>query len=336
MNKNELLLILEEGEGYKIEFKESLTNIDREIVAFANSSGGRIFLGITDEGKIKGIQITNKLRSQIQDIVNNCRPKIKIIFEEFDSVLVINVREGEDKPYECSSGFFKRLGANSQKMARNEIIESFKAKGKTRFDELTEPKFKYPEDLDKNKLMRFLELADLSKSIKPESILTNIGIAVKQDRRLYFNIENVWAKPKTFIVGKTVFRRNHLIAELFSRIRFGEKLGSGMLRMKDICRTENAPSPQVEFNENYFYVTFRQSHEYLKLAKEETTQKTTQKILSAIKGKPGITRDELAALLGITPNGVKCHLDNLKKKGVIKRIGGRREGVWEISRKADD
>lgn len=133
-------------------------------------------------------------------------------------------------------------------------------------------------------------------------------------------IENVWAKPKTFIVGKTVFRRNHLIADLFSRIRFGEKLGSGMLRMKDICRTENAPSPQVEFNENYFYVTFRQSHEYLKLAKEETTQKT----LSAIKEKPGTTRDELAGLLGITPNGVKYHLDNLKKKGVIRRVGGKR------------
>ena len=75
MNKNELQLILEEGEGYSIEFKESLANIDREIVAFANSSGGRIFLGITDDDKIKGIQITNKLRSQIQDIVNNCRPR---------------------------------------------------------------------------------------------------------------------------------------------------------------------------------------------------------------------------------------------------------------------
>ncbi|MBI5213095.1 MAG: winged helix-turn-helix transcriptional regulator [Nitrospirae bacterium] len=83
-------------------------------------------------------------------------------------------------------------------------------------------------------------------------------------------------------------------------------------------------------------MTFRQSHEYLKLAQEETTPKTTQKILSAIKEKPGITREELAGLLRITPDGVKYHLYNLKKRGVIKRVGGRREGVWEISRKADD
>ncbi|MDP3112299.1 MAG: winged helix-turn-helix transcriptional regulator [Thermodesulfovibrionales bacterium] len=146
-------------------------------------------------------------------------------------------------------------------------------------------------------------------------------------------IENIWVKPKTFIIGKTVFRRNHVIADLFSRIRFGEKLGSGMLRMKDICKAEKAPYPKVEFSENYFYVTFRQSHEYLKLAKEETTQKTTQKILSAIKEKPGITREKLAGLLGITPDGVKYHLNNLKKKGSIKRIGGRKEGVWVISEK---
>ena len=59
MNKQELDFILEEGEGYQIEFKEFLSGIDKEIVAFANSSGGRIFLGITDSGKAKGINITN-------------------------------------------------------------------------------------------------------------------------------------------------------------------------------------------------------------------------------------------------------------------------------------
>lgn len=49
-------LVLEEGEGYKIEFKESLANIDKELVAFANSSGGRIFLGIGDDNEIKGVR----------------------------------------------------------------------------------------------------------------------------------------------------------------------------------------------------------------------------------------------------------------------------------------
>jgi len=77
MNKDELQLVLEEGEGYRIEFKESMTSIDKELIAFANSSGGRIFLGITDNKKIKGVKITNKLKSQVQDIANNCQPPIK-------------------------------------------------------------------------------------------------------------------------------------------------------------------------------------------------------------------------------------------------------------------
>jgi ATP-dependent DNA helicase RecG len=39
-------LILDEGEGYLIEFKESVSDsLAREVVAFANSSGGRIFVG---------------------------------------------------------------------------------------------------------------------------------------------------------------------------------------------------------------------------------------------------------------------------------------------------
>ena len=45
----ELEFILQEGEGLKIEFKEGSGNIDGEIVAFANTEGGRIFLGVGDD-----------------------------------------------------------------------------------------------------------------------------------------------------------------------------------------------------------------------------------------------------------------------------------------------
>jgi ATP-dependent DNA helicase RecG len=130
MNQKELQLILEEGEGHRIEFKESLNNIDRELVAFANASGGRVFLGITDDKKVKHLTIDNKLKSQIQDIANNCQPTIKISFEEFNKVLIINVREGVDKPYKCSSGFYLRVGPNSQKLNRDEIVAFIKSEGK--------------------------------------------------------------------------------------------------------------------------------------------------------------------------------------------------------------
>jgi len=185
MNPEEFAMLLQEGEGYKIEIKEGISGIDKHMVAFANSSGGRIFIGITDDKQIKGINITNKLKTQIQDIANNCRPKVKIFMEkiEFDNkdVLIVNVRVGEDKPYECSSGFYKRIGAISQKLTRDEIMEFFKSEGKIRFDELINEKFIYPLDFDKEKLDTFLELAGLSKTLSPEKILPSLGVAEKQE-----------------------------------------------------------------------------------------------------------------------------------------------------------
>jgi ATP-dependent DNA helicase RecG len=103
MDKKEIELILQEGEGLKIEFKENLDkSLAKELVAFANSDGGKIFLGISDKKEIKGIEITNKLKSQIQDIANNCDPSVKIEFEELENVLIINVFEGKNKPYKFS------------------------------------------------------------------------------------------------------------------------------------------------------------------------------------------------------------------------------------------
>ncbi len=67
--------------------------------------------------------------------------------------------------------------------------------------------------------------------------------------------------------------------------------------------------------------------------KTETTQKTTQKILDAMQKKPKITREELAKLLNLTPDGIKYNLSLLKKQRKLKRIGGRKEGYWEVWKK---
>ena len=74
---NDALLL---GEGQYIEFKVSLDkSFSKEIVAFANASGGNIYLGVTDASTIKGISVTNKLKLQIQDIARNCDPPISIL-----------------------------------------------------------------------------------------------------------------------------------------------------------------------------------------------------------------------------------------------------------------
>ena len=84
MHKKELKFILQKGEGQFVEFKEffDAKNLSKEIVSFANASGGKIYLGIADNSKITGIKTTNKLKSQIQDIARNCDPSISVRIEK--------------------------------------------------------------------------------------------------------------------------------------------------------------------------------------------------------------------------------------------------------------
>jgi len=92
------------------------------MVAFANASGGSLFLGISDDGKIVGVDNSNRLRSQIQDVANGCDPRIDVHIVPRGNVVEIVVPEGTDKPYRCKDGFFLRIGPNSQQLNRDEIL----------------------------------------------------------------------------------------------------------------------------------------------------------------------------------------------------------------------
>ena len=463
MDKKQLALVLKEGEGYFVEFKESLSGIEKDFVAFANSSGGRVFLGVNDDGKIKGMKITNRLKSEIQNIARNCDPPIKTTIESLENVIIIKVKEGEDKPHRCSSGFHKRIGSNSQKMTRNEIRAFFISEGKVKFDEQINENFEYPRDFSREKLNKFLRLASLSKSISTKDALVSFGVARMRRGKLDFNnagilffarepqkfipwsvftvalfkdkngvdvidrkeitgglfeiveqvmdfvklyakvayrftgkpqrdeiyeypfeavreavinsvmhkdyfehghnnilkflpdrihIENIWLKPQKFRLGKTVFRRNQITSDLFSRIHFGERMGTGFKRMKDICKAENTPYPKIDYTDIHFYTVFKQSREYLKMAEtEEVVKKGGQeklgeklgerlgenqaRIIKLISENRHIAAKELAEKAGISTTAIEKNIAKLKQKGLLKRVGPDKGGYWKALRKGD-
>ncbi len=136
MTNKELDYIIQEGEGYLIEFKERVSaSLARGITTLTDASGGRIFIGISDKGAITGITADNKTRSQIQDIANNSQPPVPVTVDFFENIAIVYVPEGKDKPYQCSDGFFIRMGPNSQKMTRDEIADFLQSEGKIRFEE---------------------------------------------------------------------------------------------------------------------------------------------------------------------------------------------------------
>ena len=202
-DRNTLEMDIQLGEGQFIEFKESLdSKFPKELAAFANASGGTIYLGVTDKGEIKGVSVTNKLRSEIQDIARNCDPPVNITLTQHGNVVAVNVIEGKNKPHSCSSGFFMRMGANSQKMTRNEILELAIKSGNVRFDEQICTSFSW-NDFDDDKFKYYLELAGISYNLERDEILKNLKVLTNEGFTnagvLYFAKE-----PSRYIISSQI------------------------------------------------------------------------------------------------------------------------------------
>ncbi|MGI6722777.1 MAG: HTH domain-containing protein [Arcobacteraceae bacterium] len=67
----------------------------------------------------------------------------------------------------------------------------------------------------------------------------------------------------------------------------------------------------------------------------DTTQKTTQKttkeiILELLKINNKMTREDLAKQIGVSRDTIKYHITNLQTENRLQRVGGRKEGYWEV------
>ena len=191
MKKKEFEEILKTGEGARIEFKKSVNpGIGRELSAFANTAGGRLFIGIDDKNQVQGCHFSNQMKSRIQDIANNCDPRISIRIEPFKyknkEVIVITVPESVDKPVQCSDGFFLREGANSQKMTRNEIFYWAQKTRKIRYEDQLREDFKYPEDFNDTAFAELMKRMNVTITSQREDLLQNLGLG-KNDKEFKIN-----------------------------------------------------------------------------------------------------------------------------------------------------
>ena len=140
-------------------------------------------MGVADDKTIKGIDTSNRTRSQIQDVLNRLQPKLDVTIEVEKNLILIHVPEGKEKPYACPKGFFMRIGANSQKMTRDEILKVFKAEGRVHFEELINEKAHFEKDFNPQAFKHFLELSGISPTINQETLLQNLD-CLTEDKKL--------------------------------------------------------------------------------------------------------------------------------------------------------
>ena len=174
----DLDVILNEGENYKIEFKESADkSLASEVCAFANASGGRVFIGVDDSGKIIGTDTSNIARSRIQDTINQIEPRIIVDIAIHENIIIIAVPEGTNKPYSCSKGFYLRSGPNSQKLERDSIIDFLQAEGKVIYDSIVNEKYSITDNFNTAEYAKYLKKSNISDVLPRESVLKNLGCA---------------------------------------------------------------------------------------------------------------------------------------------------------------
>ena len=127
-------------ESKTIEFKREYTDdLKYAVVAFANTDGGKIYVGINDDGSVHGIQNTDgtmlRITNMIRDVV---RPDVTMFTEcaveeiEGKPVVVVTVQRGTARPYYLSGkgvrpeGVYIRQGASSVPASETAILNMIK------------------------------------------------------------------------------------------------------------------------------------------------------------------------------------------------------------------
>jgi len=201
---NYLKKLIEGGENQHLDFKFCVTDsrkIARTLSAFANSDGGKILIGVRDNGSIAGIRSDEEI--YMVDTAEHlfCRPEITFTIKQHitggKTILEVDVMKGDRKPYQVKDENGKWLSYfrhNDQNLLANRILLQVWRKEKRKQGVLV--KFSKAENtlmdyLKKNgsiTLSRFRKIAKIS-SYRAESILANL---------ILFNVIIMKASEKGF------------------------------------------------------------------------------------------------------------------------------------------
>jgi ATP-dependent DNA helicase RecG len=240
MNKSELKKVISGGEDSRLQFKADLRNADglaAEMVAFSNSEGGHILVGVSDKGKMIGIPSAevgrvNQLISNAasQHVRSPISPLTKnVLVAKGRIVVVVTVPKGIDKPYFDRNGvIWLKSGADKRRVSsKEELRRLFQMSNQFHADGL--PAKAGLEALDKLLFRDFLKEAyklDIPGSQKELwTLLKNMNLATDDEQLnlaavLLFVERPEWIKPQ-FIVkavcypGNTIHPTEYLDSEDF-------------------------------------------------------------------------------------------------------------------------
>lgn len=150
MDLSELKQIVSRGEDSNHQFKEDIKNGDSlasELVAFSNSKGGKIFIGVANDGSLVGL--VSKDVDRLNQLISNTASQLvrspitvhtqNISIDTDHVVIVLIVQEGINKPYfDHQSVMWLKNGADKRRInSKEELQRLFQAAGLVYADEVS-------------------------------------------------------------------------------------------------------------------------------------------------------------------------------------------------------
>ncbi|AEC51943.1 hypothetical protein PNA2_1027 [Pyrococcus sp. NA2] len=171
--------LIKKGESETIEFKRKLNDsVYKTLSAFANTDGGILLLGVSNDGKVFGF--SGDLDSLARSIRHNLRinPSIKVEEIGGKKVVIIDVSKSP-VPISFKGRYYKRVGAQTVEMGWEDLQRFFLQKSGITWDSL--PSSATLEDLDEETIRKFVHMARnrlpyINENEDVESILDKLGL----------------------------------------------------------------------------------------------------------------------------------------------------------------
>lgn len=187
------------NENERTEYKREFTDdIAKEVVAFANTEGGKIYVGANDGGTPAPFENTDNTYTRITNSVRDSVAPDVTMFTKYslnNGVIKVNVSEGSSKPYYLKSkglkpsGVYIRQGASSVQASPEQIRRMIKLSDRDSYEEMrsleqeltfntaaeTFKKHNIPFSEDKYKALGIVSIND--------ELFTNLGLIISDQCR---------------------------------------------------------------------------------------------------------------------------------------------------------
>ena len=231
----------------------------------------------------------------------------------------------------CDGNLFQMLRNVMEQLEKKFLIKPIRFEGLRRIEEL-----EYPVPALREMLLNALVHRNYMGSMTQ--------LKVMDDR---ISLWNAGLLPAELTVGNlfhvhSSIPRNPLIAEVCYRIGYIDSWGRGIEKIIDACMQFGLHEPIIEERTGGIAVelikrTVKTPIEMRVNAEDESSGKrrvivgkASGKILDACRETPSITIPEMSAKIGITERSVQRNLQKLQADGFLRRVGGRKEGRWEV------